>query len=260
MNAQNYDHSVQAAERRAVEMLFPELQAHLNYANDVYNLAFVIQRSFAGRKLSAISRVAQAQFIILMRITDYLRSIQLLTAQGYPEQAGTLAASIFELAHTATSFSYAPDAAAAWLAADSINDQMPRKVLGKDWKRLVAANALQLGGAENSESEYQVYQQLCWMKHSLPKMQDMRVERDGVVLIFGPHTDERAINHAWFALQHAGRLTELVISLLSNDFGSDTALEGLTAAALTRVRLQTAAIERFGGENPFESAKVEGEL
>jgi hypothetical protein len=26
------------------------------------------------------------------------------------------------------------------------------------------------------------------MKHSLPKMQDMRVEEDGVSLIFGPHT------------------------------------------------------------------------
>ena len=34
--------------------------------------------------------------MILMRITDFLRSIRFLVINGYPEQACTLASSIFE--------------------------------------------------------------------------------------------------------------------------------------------------------------------
>jgi len=245
------DSSIQAIEARASETIFPELQEHLNYVNDAYILAFKVQEAMGDKRITDISNEARAQFMILMRITDFLRCIQLLTVKGYPEQACTLAASVFELAHTAAMFCHSPGKAEAWLEAESVKQQMPRSVTGGTWKDLVKANCECLGDGLRAESEYQVYQQLCWMKHSLPKMQDMRVEEDTVKLVVGPHTDERALSHAWFALEHSGMLTELVISLLIPDFGTEETKGKLQVIGEQRARLFQKAVERFGRKDPF---------
>ena len=89
------------------------------------------------------------------------------------------------------------------------------------------------------------------MKHSLPKMQNMRVEEDGVSLIFGPHTDDRAVSHAWFAMEHAGRLTEFVASLLMQSLGTEEKKSVLNDFTAKRQELLNEAIARFGGQNPF---------
>ena len=112
--------SVQEDEEKAMEKLWPELQEHVNYLSEVYTLAFNIQNSIAGKRIGDIPDLVRAQLMILMRITDFLRCIQLLALKCYPEQAGTLAASVFELAHTAVLFSRSPDEAGEWLWANSI--------------------------------------------------------------------------------------------------------------------------------------------
>jgi hypothetical protein len=123
-------------------------------------------------------------------------------------------------------------------------------MFGLTWKRIVDANA---ENRESAKGEYRVYRQLCWMKHSLPKMQDMRVVTDqSFELVFGPHTDERAINHAWFSLEHAGRLTEITISLVANKLGNDEIRTELDALTERRSDLSRRASERFGATNPFE--------
>ena len=244
--------SVQEDEEKAMEKLWPELQEHVNYLSDVYTLAFNIQNSIAGKRIGDIPDLVRAQLMILMRITDFLRCIQLLALKCYPEQAGTLAASVFELAHTAVLFSRSPDEVGEWLWANSIRQQVPRDLFGTNWRALVKANCEHHGEAGRAEAEYQVYEQLCWMKHSLPKMQDMRVEEDGVSLIFGPHTDERAVSHAWFAMEHAGRLTEFVASLLMQLLGTEETKSALKELAAKRQELFNKAIARFGGQNPFD--------
>lgn len=104
------------------------------------------------------------------------------------QQAGTLAASVFELAHTALFLERDAAKASEWLNARSIEDQMPKGVLGTNWREVVRLNTRDSGDVTVAEREYRVYIQLCWMKHSLPKMQDMQVESDGKVgLIFGPY-------------------------------------------------------------------------
>ena len=243
--------SVQEDEEQATIKVWPDLQAHVNYLSEVYTLAFKIQQSIDGKRIADIPDVTRAQLVILMRITDFLRCIQLLAVKCYPEQAGTLAASIFELTHTAVLFSRSPTEATQWLRANSIKQQVPRKLFGSNWKELVKANCEHYGGADRSEAEYQVYEQLCWMKHSLPKMQDMRVEEDGVRLIFGPHTDERALSHAWFAMEHAGRLTELVTAMLMDGLGTEETKETLKMLSAKNAELRELAIARFGQESPF---------
>ena len=130
--------------------------------------------------------------------------------------------------------------------------QVPRDLFGTNWRALVKANCEHYGEAGRAEVEYQVYEQLCWMKHSLPKMQDMRVEEDGVSLIFGPHTDERAVSHAWFAMEHAGRLTEIVASLLMQSLGTEETKSALKELTAKRQELFNKAIARFDGQNPFD--------
>jgi len=82
----------------------------------------------------------------------------------------------------------------------------------------------------------------------------MRVEQDGVSLVFGPHTDERALGHAWFSLEHAGRLTEFVMALVIDEFGTDETRAKLRVLAGENARLRGIAIERFGRDNPFNES------
>lgn len=244
--------SVQEAENEASGKFWPDLQAHVNYLSGVYSLAFAMQGAIRGKRIADIPDVTRAQLMILMRITDFLRCIQLLTVKCYPEQAGTLAASIFELAHTAGLFTRLPEEATQWLHAHSIKEQVPRTLFGVNWRDLVTANCEYFGAPARAEPEYQVYEQLCWMKHSLPKMQDMRVDQDGVSLIFGPHTDVRALSHAWFSMEHAGRLSEFVMALLVDQLGTDETRVELRALARENARLRDMAIARFGQGNPFD--------
>lgn len=249
--------TVQEDEDRATTKAWPEIQAHVNYLSEVYTFAFSMQQAIGGRRIADIPDVTRAQLMILMRITDFLRSIQLLAVKCYPEQAGTLAASVFELTHTAVLFSRSPSDAAQWLHAMSIKQQVPRRLFSTNWKELTKANCEYLGAPERAESEYQVYEQLCWMKHSLPKMQDMRVEEDGVSLIFGPHTDERALSHSWFAMEHAGRLTELVGLLLLKELGTEESTAALESLAARNAELRSIAVARFGRDNPFDETTID---
>lgn len=250
MTDKSIDNSVETAEKEASKILFPELLEHLNYANDVYNLAFKAVLLINGKKRKDVSDVTHAQIIILARITDFLRCIQLLCRRGYPEQACTLAASIFELTQTALFFEHSPDTAKKWNDADSIKEEMPWGILGKSWKRVVKANCKHLGYEQAAERLSEIYKQLCWMKHSLPKMQDMRVEENQISPVFGPHTDERAISHAWFALEHSGRLTEWVISLLLKAFNTLEMEQERQGLATKQRTLTEKAIKRFGQEIP----------
>src|SRR4051812_6955356 len=86
-----YVTTVQKAEDQAMEKVWPDLQEHVGYLSDVYTLAFKVQMPISGMRIADIPDVSRAQLMILMRITDYLRCIQLLTVKCYPEQAGTLA-------------------------------------------------------------------------------------------------------------------------------------------------------------------------
>jgi hypothetical protein len=53
-------------------------------------------------------------------------------------------------------------------------------------------------------------------------------------------------------MEHAGRLTEFVISLLMDEFGKDETKAALQALGAKRAVLTKRAIDRFGQENPFK--------
>ncbi|CDZ76122.1 hypothetical protein BN59_00388 [Legionella massiliensis] len=204
------EHSIEYQEREAAKEILPELNEHLDYSTKIYNSCFSIQRFLDGKTINDVGQLLRSQMMILMRITDFLRCIQHIVILGYPEQACTLAASIFELSHTAVYFSYDNAAMLKWLASSDGEKNMP-KLIGIDtYKKLVEHNCQKVGVP--SEPEVSVYRQLCWMKHSHPIMQDIQINNDKAKFLIGPFTDERSISHAWFAIEQSGRLTEMLIS------------------------------------------------
>ncbi len=255
------DISIEQLEAKALEKNFPEIKDHIDYLDSIYNLCFKTQQMLHDKKIKEISDLLRAQMMILMRITDFLRSMFHLIIKGYPEQAGTLAASIFELAHTALSFSKYPNAVTEWLKSDSIHDEMPKLLKialeGKNfvqyYPQLIKKNYENAGHLEHYKKEYRIYKQLCWMKHSLPKMQDIIIRAGNAEFQVGPYTNERSINHAWFSIEHGGRLAEFVIDcVLKSGEGDDSLLNELQETGKIRENLNKKALERFGSDDPFE--------
>jgi len=75
---------------------------------------------------------------------------------------------------------------------------------------------------------------------SHPTMQDIQINNNKANFQFGPYTDEKSINHAWFTIEHSGRLTEMLMShmifpdgLLSN---SDLKKKNDTLNSLMNIR------------------------
>lgn len=244
--------SVEFCEEEVSKKIWPEIAEHLAYLCETYNLCFKFHQQIDGKDIFEFDDSLKAQMIILMRITDFIRGIKLLAIKGYPEQAGSLAASIFELTHTSVHFSYTPQAAKQWLASNSIKDEMPKAIGICNYRKLVEENCNNLNLNSQINGKYEVYKQLCWMKHSLPKMQGVIAKPDGIYFQYGPYSDERSINHIWFAIEHAGELTEFALSKLINFTIFSSLGEKLNFLSEKRAVLHKKAIERFGKNDPFK--------
>jgi hypothetical protein len=86
------------------------------------------------------------------------------------------------------------------------------------------------------------------------------VDQDGVSLIFGPHTDERALSHAWFSMEHAGRLTEFVIALLMGEFGSEETREDLRVLAQKNADLHSSVYNSSHNADAVPDLRCKEEL
>jgi hypothetical protein len=116
---------VRAHEAYALSYLSVELKEELEFLNTLYNITHLSYNVLDKTKLSKSCKLTRALVILVGRISDYLRPIKLLIETGYPEQAGTLAASIFELAHTCVYFTHNEEALNQWFQAtqtDQIKD------------------------------------------------------------------------------------------------------------------------------------------
>lgn len=202
------EHVIEWQEQKASEQILPELKEHLDYLDQVYEFCFKVPQALNSKMYNQVSKQLRCQLMILMRITDFLRSIRFLITNGYPEQACTLASSIFELAHTSAYLLHSPEAVDKWFGNTDIQAQMSNLICGGGYKKLVEKNYSYKGFASASDNEFKIYQQLCWMKHSHPVMQGLLLKDNRVHFQIGPYTDEKSINHAWFCIEHSSRLTE----------------------------------------------------
>ena len=202
------ENSVQYQEAEAYKKNFPKLKDYLEYFEFLYNFCFDLHYMLNQKSIKDAGELLNGQMMILMRITDFLRCIGEEITKGYPEQAGTLAASIFELAHTGIYFLFEPGAVKKWFGG-SKEDKMPKLIGKSNYSELVKFNYSKFD--QDSKYEYQLYQELCWMKYSHPVMQDILINTHAQFLM-GPYTDDRAIHNSKFIIVHSGRLTEFFIS------------------------------------------------
>ena len=247
--------SVEGEERRAKILLAPELRRHLELIGRVYNLVPPINRAFEGRAITGMPLPLKVRLVLLGRLADDLVCVGRLCEIGYSGQGCTVAASIFEVAHT-IAYVGNDKRARAW---SSHNDPTrPFKPVAEIVQMNVNAAGFQ-DPEERSRSEYRLYRQLCWLKHANPLLMDFRDinswEAHGT-LDYGPNTSEEGIRRSWFALQHAGRLGLMAMaSIFTKDLDTQTQQSlVIPVGECTRILddLNVQAKDRWGTEMPFQ--------
>jgi len=259
MEDKDHKCSAEYAEEQASKKNIPRLKAHITYATKVYNILCKTNMLLEGKGVNDISYSYFIHQVLIAKISDFTRPISLLSSMGYVDQAATLAASVFELSHTLLYIGCDESRAQKWKEADTIDSGMPRKVFNLSWASLVECNKKTYDNTMMNEHEYNIYQQLCWMKHSLPMLQGMNYDqhREAMGVRFAPFDDENAIRMASFSLMHSGRYGQLAVaSLLLNHVVENSEMTNMQAeASILRTRLNKEDSERYGDESPFKKTR-----
>lgn len=221
-----------------------ELKSHLDYLDQVYAFCLQIRDYLNDKTHNQISKQLQCQMMILTSISNFLKSIRLLSINGYTAQAAVLGSSIFELSHVSAYFLYTPEAVDKWLECKDIQATMPNLIGIEDYTEIVKQNYSYKGLTEHSDNEYKIYKQLSWMKN-------FSLINGNLQLHGGTNAGEKYIHLAWFIIEHSGRLAELtagnLIGLQDDEF-IEIRLNGF---ANIRAELNKMTLARFENNAPI---------
>ena len=208
---------VDSAERRIAEQLEPHLRAHQVLVTNAFNLIGALLVQVPESRIKKLQKALHVATKLMLRLSNDLRSVQILTSRGYPIQALTIAASMCEVAYTV-----------AWVGADELRTQIwldhenPTRPV-RDLKTMVryGRSALRSPDPEgDTKHVYRVYMQLCWAKHASPvlvKRYGIEASPDKVTITGGPDASGGAIRAAWFALEHTARFIEVAAASFFNN-------------------------------------------
>jgi len=249
--------SLGQAELQAMDTLDPQLRDHALLTEQAFNLTGEVLGLgwLPETPLREVSQSRKVLTALLVRFSNDLRSAALLALRGYPIQAVALVASMYEVAYAIVYIGADDSLAQKWIDHnDPIRPFRKIKDLTREvWKRLDVTNA-----DGQTKAQYRVYQQLCWAKHANPLFQTQQTYQlhDGnVVARNGPDTSDSAIRAAWFALEHAARLSSLAVAAYveshipadqRGDLKNKIEMIGAGSQELARK-----AAPRFGTEDPF---------
>ena len=141
---------------------------------------------------------------LLARLGQDLACTIPLVATGYPVQALSIAASVFEVSFTVAYIRDEHARAQEWIDHDDPT---------RPFKRVL--DLLQDVIAANSAKHYSTYRQLCMAKHANPLLEQSFgiQEQDGEILVRGgPVFDEVAFRMAWYALTNGAGLASIAIA------------------------------------------------
>jgi len=248
--------SVEEEEHQAQALLVPQLQEHLGLITGVYNLVSPVSAAFDDQEILSIPVPTRVRLVLLGRLADDLVCVGRLCERGYSSQGCTVATSIFETAHTCSNIGTDDERAQQW-----VDHNDPKSSFKSVWT-LVRENVDAIGVEDADtqfQAEYDVYTQLCWMKHVNPMLQDFNDPHFWEIhgsLKFGPDTSEDGIKRSWFALQHSGRLGLMALEKFRcHDLQGET-FEAVTERAAEYGQLERdlhrQARDRWGNERPFE--------
>jgi len=206
-------------EKNAAAVASQALAEPLKIAVDVLNLATKVQANdVADEKLTKAGRV---KLLLLQRIQNDLRCCMILVEHGYPLQAVSMAACIYEAWVTIANIETKEDAV-KWLSHDKEDKSFGRI-------RALTEQAVKniTGDANEAGKMYSQYQQLCMAKHLNPILERSRgyVLEDNVIQFRpGPDISDLAIKWGWMALQCASRFVHFALFSIAHTQETSTAL------------------------------------
>jgi len=247
------------ATRRFLEQ---ELKDHLELTLDAFNLAGEVMNTMPAHPVAGGSQSLKVVTVLLAKLSNDLRSSALLAVQGYPVQALTVVAAMYETAYTIAFIGSDEQLAQQWIDhGHRTRPFRPAKTLTKDGLRRLGCPDCQV--ARQSKVEYRVYSQLCMAKHGNPLFQKQHgyaLEDGQVTVSNGPTRSDESIRGSWFALEHAAALTFVGIASYVRDHLSGAGLPVKTIGQLAeriqdigvrRKRLEARAQSRWGTTDPF---------
>ena len=243
------------AERHAVYSLEPELREHGKMTQFAFDL---IGTTLAKTPVILLRDVPQSRKVatsLLVRLSNDLRATALLALRGYPIQAASIVASMYEVAFAVAVIGADKQKAQQWIdhAEPTRSFQNVKSMTSEGLKKLGVPDA-----DNHANKRYEVYSQLCMARHANPLLQKqfgIQVHYDDVVAMNGPDTSEGAVRMAWFALDHAAFLSYVALaSFITNHspmVEQDNLRKQSEALGAWRHRLEQAAVQRWGTEDPY---------
>src|SRR2546428_57613 len=193
------------AEVAAIAALEPELRDHLALTTAAFNLIarLALLTEIHTTPMNVLPKSLHVAVMLLFRLANDLRSVQMLAGTGYPVQALVLVASMYEVAYTAAFIGNDESLAQEWLDYDD-----PTRLF-RDVRSLTKEALTKLDLVDRPDRpdlEYRNYTMLCWAKHANPILERawaVDVQGGTVTSTMGPNTSPLAVRFAWFALEFA---------------------------------------------------------
>lgn len=196
------------SERTAAEKIGAALPDHFSLAVFVFNLAGETAEQVPDDDRRQTDWAMKVAGHLLLRVSDDLRSASIVARQGYPLQAASLVAGLWEMALSVVHVGTDRDRAIQWMEhMEPTSTPWRPKALCKS---LVERVQVPSPTEEAQARLYRVYTQLCMAKHGHPQLQMQHVDTSepGVIGVRnGPDFSERALRTIAFALLHGARLT-----------------------------------------------------
>ena len=249
--------SLEESERQAVEVLRPELEKHLSLVRDYINLIGNAAVSIPPQPLTNIPKALVVSSLLLARLSNDLRCLLLVAERGYPLQALTLAASIYEIGITIASIGGDNVQAQKWFEHDK-----PERPFLKNLHKATREVFKNCGIPEfevQAQGDYRVYQQFCMGKHGNPLLQSghgiVPAGKD-VNVRSGPDTSELAVNNLWYAMAYSARYSYISVYAFTTYHVPTAQQDYIQKLAdvlgARREQLQAIARKRWGTTDPFQ--------
>jgi hypothetical protein len=206
---------LRTAEREAVNALTALLEGPQRLAWQTHlaigRMVYLILEVEGVRQMTSARVVIQ----LLNRSSNDLRCAALLADHGYPSQAATVCASMFEAILTAAFIGRDEELAQEWLDHDQ-DERSFRPV-----KALISHVAKGRHAAPIRDNLTKVHRGLCMPKHANPRV-DQRIGADfsngAPFLRSGPDVSRFAIDLAWYALLNTCRCAAFALAHVGDAF------------------------------------------
>lgn len=204
------------SEQEARRQLKPQLREYLNLARVAHEL---VERAISTLKQQPLDLPAQVQAIILVRMSNDVRLVEIASYSGYTMQALCLAATVYELAAAFAFIGTDQGRAQEWQKhLDPRHSFPPSADRRKAIRLLLSQLGVEDGDLDDRTSDHELlYQRFCMAKHGNPEMLrafGAKVTPSMLKLYHGPFSGPGLVWYARFVLFHTVKLLAACAFLL----------------------------------------------